>query len=63
MREEEVLEPFRVSSRIALINVGESRSAINAVKEMIADLGARTPRRPSFLASRKQVRACSLITA
>ena len=36
---EEVLEAFRASSRIALIEIGDGLSAINAVKEMMADLG------------------------
>lgn len=35
----EVLDAFRASSRIALIEVGDGLSAINAVKEMVADLG------------------------
>ena len=36
---DEVLDAFRASSRIALIKVGDGLSAINAVKEMMADLG------------------------
>lgn len=36
---DEVLEAFRASSRIALIDIGQGLSAINAVKEMMADLG------------------------
>lgn len=36
---EEVLGAFRASSRIALIDVGDGLSALNAVKEMMADLG------------------------
>lgn len=36
---EEVLEAFRGSSRIALIEIGDGLTAINAVKEMMADLG------------------------
>ena len=35
----EVLDAFSASSRIALINVGDGLSAINTVKEMMADLG------------------------
>lgn len=35
----EVLEAFRASSRIALIEIGDGLSAINAVGEMMADLG------------------------
>lgn len=34
-----VLEAFRTSSRIAFIRVNENLTAINAVKEMMADLG------------------------
>jgi glyceraldehyde-3-phosphate dehydrogenase (NAD(P)) len=36
---DEVLDAFRASSRIALVDVGDGLSAINAVKEMMADLG------------------------
>lgn len=36
---EEVLEAFRTSSRIAFIRMSENLVAINAVKEMLADLG------------------------
>jgi glyceraldehyde-3-phosphate dehydrogenase (NAD(P)) len=36
---DEVLAAFRASSRIALIEVGEGLTALNAVKEMMADLG------------------------
>lgn len=35
----EVLDTLRASSRIALIEIGDGLSAINAVKEMMADLG------------------------
>lgn len=35
----ELLDAFRASSRIALIEIGDGLSAINAVKEMMADLG------------------------
>ncbi|SFQ23288.1 type II glyceraldehyde-3-phosphate dehydrogenase [Tranquillimonas alkanivorans] len=35
----EVLDAFRASSRIALIELGDGLSAINVVKEMMADLG------------------------
>lgn len=36
---DEVLDAFRASSRIALVNILQGLSAINAVKEMMADLG------------------------
>ena len=36
---EEVLDAFRASSRIALIRAGDGLAAINAVKELMADLG------------------------
>lgn len=36
---EEVLDAFRSSSRIALINIKDGLSALNAVKELMADLG------------------------
>jgi glyceraldehyde-3-phosphate dehydrogenase (NAD(P)+) (phosphorylating) len=36
---EEVLSAFRSSSRIALIRIGDGLSALNCVKEMMADLG------------------------
>ena len=36
---DEVLNSFRASSRIALVEIGDGLSAINAVKEMMADLG------------------------
>ncbi len=36
---DEVLNAFRASSRIALVEIGNGLSAINAVKEMMADLG------------------------
>ncbi|GIK80605.1 MAG: glyceraldehyde-3-phosphate dehydrogenase [Alphaproteobacteria bacterium] len=36
---EEVLEAFRASSRIALINGSDGLSAINTVKELMADIG------------------------
>lgn len=36
---DEVLDAFRLSSRIALVEIGDGLSAINAVKEMMADLG------------------------
>ena len=36
---DEVLAAFRASSRIALIRMGEGLDALNAVKEMMADLG------------------------
>lgn len=36
---EEVLDAFRASSRIALVQIDDGLSAINAVKEMMADLG------------------------
>jgi glyceraldehyde-3-phosphate dehydrogenase (NAD(P)) len=36
---EEVLDVFRASSRIALIRMGDGLSALNAVKELMADLG------------------------
>jgi glyceraldehyde-3-phosphate dehydrogenase (NAD(P)) len=36
---DEVLDAFRASSRIALVEIGDGLSAINAVKEMMADLG------------------------
>jgi glyceraldehyde-3-phosphate dehydrogenase (NAD(P)) len=36
---EEVLDAFRRSSRIALINTGDGLSALNVVKELMADLG------------------------
>ena len=36
---EEVLEAFRSSSRIALIDVSDGLSALNVVKELMADLG------------------------
>lgn len=36
---EEVLDAFRASSRIALIRMGDGLGALNAVKEMMADLG------------------------
>ncbi|WP_026380876.1 type II glyceraldehyde-3-phosphate dehydrogenase [Afifella pfennigii] len=36
---EEVLEAFRASSRIALIRMRDGLNALNAVKEMMADLG------------------------
>lgn len=36
---DEVLAAFRDSSRIALINMGEGLEALNAVKEMMADMG------------------------
>jgi len=36
---DEVLEAFRASSRIALIRMSDGLSAINAVKEMMADFG------------------------
>jgi glyceraldehyde-3-phosphate dehydrogenase (NAD(P)) len=36
---DEVLAAFRTSARIALIGIGDGLSAINAVKEMMADLG------------------------
>lgn len=35
----EVLDAFRASSRIALVDMADGLSAINAVKEMMADLG------------------------
>lgn len=35
----EVLDAFRASSRIALIRIGDGLSAINTVKELMADLG------------------------
>lgn len=35
---DEVLNAFRASSRIALVEIGDGLSAINAVKEMMADL-------------------------
>lgn len=38
---DEVLAAFRTSSRITLIEIGDGLSAINAVKEMMADLGRR----------------------
>lgn len=38
-RKEEVLDAFRASSRIALIRAGDGLSAINTVKELMADLG------------------------
>ena len=38
-RENEVLDAFRASSRIALVEIGDGLSAINAVKGMMADLG------------------------
>jgi len=36
---DEVLDAFRASSRIALIKMSEGLGALNAVKEMMADLG------------------------
>ena len=36
---EEVLDAFQASSRIALIRIGDGLSAINAVKELMGDLG------------------------
>lgn len=36
---DEVLDAFRASSRIALIRLGDGLGALNAVKEMMADLG------------------------
>ncbi|HQU69896.1 MAG TPA: type II glyceraldehyde-3-phosphate dehydrogenase [Albidovulum sp.] len=36
---DEVLEAFRASSRIALIRMGDGLDALNAVKEMMADMG------------------------
>jgi glyceraldehyde-3-phosphate dehydrogenase (NAD(P)) len=36
---DEVLDAFRRSSRIALIRTGEGLVALNAVKELMADLG------------------------
>lgn len=36
---DEVLEAFGAASRIALINVGDGLTAINSVKELMADLG------------------------
>ena len=36
---DEVLEAFRASSRIALIRMADGLGALNAVKEMMADLG------------------------
>ncbi len=36
---DEVLSAFRASSRIALVEIGDGLAAINAVKEMMADLG------------------------
>jgi glyceraldehyde-3-phosphate dehydrogenase (NAD(P)) len=36
---DEVLEAFRRSSRIALIRIGDGLVALNAVKELMADLG------------------------
>jgi glyceraldehyde-3-phosphate dehydrogenase (NAD(P)) len=36
---DDVIEAFRGSSRIALINMGSGLSALNAVKELMADLG------------------------
>lgn len=37
--EDEVLDAFSASSLIALVEVGDTLSAINGVKEMMADLG------------------------
>jgi glyceraldehyde-3-phosphate dehydrogenase (NAD(P)) len=36
---EEVLDAFRCSSRIALIRIREGLTAINTIKELMADLG------------------------
>ncbi|MCA0270892.1 MAG: type II glyceraldehyde-3-phosphate dehydrogenase [Proteobacteria bacterium] len=36
---DEVLDAFRASSRIALIRMGDGLDALNAVKEMMADMG------------------------
>lgn len=36
---DEVLDAFRTSSRIALINMGDGLVALNSVKELMADLG------------------------
>jgi glyceraldehyde-3-phosphate dehydrogenase (NAD(P)) len=36
---QEVIEAFRTSSRIALIEMGSGLSALNTVKELMADLG------------------------
>jgi glyceraldehyde-3-phosphate dehydrogenase (NAD(P)) len=36
---EEVLDAFRTSSRIALINIGDGLVALNTVKELMADRG------------------------
>jgi glyceraldehyde-3-phosphate dehydrogenase (NAD(P)) len=36
---DEVLDAFRTSSRIALLNIGDGLVALNSVKELMADLG------------------------
>jgi glyceraldehyde-3-phosphate dehydrogenase (NAD(P)) len=36
---EEVIDAFRASSRIALIHMGDGLTALNTVKELMADLG------------------------